>query len=188
MIGVGYIENNVWKYKNFSISKATRQNEKKMFIDFIAYLNSIKQNAKKDTLNDPIKLFHWSQSEITIIKTLNNMWNGTLNDWIDKTQFIDMHAIINKEKIGIKGSYGYSLKSVGNALYNHGLIKTFWQKSSFTDISNGQDALFAGSNYYKKFGNVKDNNDGKKIFNDFINYNEIDCKMIYEIVRILRQY
>lgn len=102
-----------------------------------------------------------------------------MNKWLETLEFIDMYKIFNDEKIAVKGAYTFGLKSIGNALYNLGYIQSNWPKSN---IADGFNALLVASLYYKN--NDKNKN---KTIGEIVNYNEIDCKIIWEIDEFLRK-
>lgn len=183
MIGVGYIQNDQWNYKTFYMKNATPNEEKRIFNEFTEFVDS-KSYELDPEQNYPVRLFHWSQAEITNISDMNGKFDNQWKDFSSDTEFVDMYNVFNKEPIGIKGAFGYSLKSVGNALYKLGYIESKWPESN---ISNGQNTLFAAGEYYLKKNEKKITNEDKKTFNDIINYNEIDCKMIWEVVEFLRK-
>ena len=84
--------------------------------------------------------------------------------------------------IFINGCYNYGLKNVARQMYIHKLIKTNWTN----DLSNGLDAMFLAYKEYDKKNNInlKKNNLFKKI----IKYNEIDCKVLWDIVNYIKKY
>ena len=78
------------------------------------------------------------------------------------------------EPIVVKGSFNFQLKNIAKAFKSHGLIDTTWDLS---DIADGFDAMFHAIEHYTINGNKMEN---------ITKYNEIDCKVIYEIVNLLR--
>ena len=84
------------------------------------------------------------------------------------------------EPIIVQGVFKFGLKSIGKALYKNKLIQTTWDESD-----NGLDSMI-------QFKDICKNND-KKIplkryleIKDIVNYNRIDCQVLYEIVDLLR--
>ena len=170
MIGIGYLKNYVWYYKSFCIESATSENEKKIVKQFIDFVSK---------MTNP-RLFHWSQSEISSLKKISKNNNDCFETFITNTQFVDLYKIFTDQQIVVRGAYTYGLKSIGKALYKLNLVTTDWPN---TKIDNGQNALFAGCKYYS------DPNDEKNIktFDEILKYNEIDCKMLHEILEFLRK-
>jgi len=89
----------------------------------------------------------------------------------------DICKIFMEEPITIKNAYTFKLKDIAKSFYEHKLIKTIWPKNG---ISSGLGAMMASIDYY--------NNKNKKIINNIIKYNEIDCKVMAEIIEYLRIY
>lgn len=184
-IGVGWIENNMWNFKEFHINNASVIDERKIIDDLFQFIL-----LKSDQL-DPKKkfyprLFHWTNAEINNLNDANQRNGYRWNSLIDGTdiKYVDMYKVFTKELICVKGAYNYKLKSIGRAMYNLGKIQTLWPDN---DITNGQIAMLEAIKYYKnKERNCLSDNDDK-IFDDIIKYNEVDCKIIWEIVDYLRK-
>ena len=89
--------------------------------------------------------------------------------------------IFKENLILIKNCYNFSLKNIANEMYKNNFIKTIWDDN---DISNGLDAMYMGWEIYQNNDNVKNST----VMKNIIKYNEIDCKVVYEIVNYLRNY
>jgi hypothetical protein len=182
-IGIGWCENNIWKYKSFCLDEISEISEMNMVDSFFEFV--IKKSKELDEKNEYYpRLFHWTNAEITNLKDINKRRNGRYLNFLDDSliKFVDMYKVFIDEKIYIKGALNYKLKTVGKALYNLGKIQTVWPD---TNIVNGQIAMFEAVKYYK---NKKNNIIIKNIIEDIIKYNEIDCKMIFEIVSLYRNH
>lgn len=183
MIGVGYIQNGIWKYEVMHMKDINNSEEESLMDKFTKFV------SKKSLELDPeqkyqTRLFHWSHAEVTNFRKTNEKYNDKWSKWEKSIKYVDMYKIFNDEKIGIKGSYNYSLKSIGNALYNLKYINTVWPNNS---IANGQIALFASAKYYHNKATNNLSQEDKKIIDNIVKYNEIDCKMIWEIVSFFRK-
>lgn len=176
MIGIGYLnELKKFTFKEFHLDNLTFEEEKKMIVNFMKFIK------KRVVGKDKIKVFHWSHAEETILELINKRYNYFISDFLTEIQFIDMYKVFVDEPIVIKGAMKYKLKEIGNAMFNHGLIKTKWSDEG---ITNGFEAMIEACNYYKS----KNKNESKNhnLMNEIIKYNEIDCKVLYEIVEYLR--
>lgn len=176
-IGIGWCENNTWQYKSFCIDKVSEEDEKNMVNEFFEFIITKSKELDKTKKYYP-RLFHWTQAEITNLKDINKRQNNIYAKFLDESEiyYVDMYNVFIKEKIYIKDALNYKLKTVGKALYKLGKINISWPD---TDIVNGQIAMLEAVEYYR-------NKQNKKIMDDIIAYNEIDCKMIYEIVSFFR--
>ena len=87
-----------------------------------------------------------------------------------------MYSVFISSNIVIKGALTYKLKDIANAMFENGLIKTKWKEGGV--IKDGLDAMTQAVQYYQ--------NKDKKILSEIIEYNKIDCKVIWDIVSCLR--
>ena len=168
MIGVGYFnKDNIWTFKNFLSNSSNIKDQEEMFKLFWEFINEILIEMKK---NESI-FIHWTHAEPSFYsKTQNNLF---LPDKI----FLDLYHVFIKEPIVIKGALNYSLKTISKAMHANGLIQTLWNSES--SCSNGLEVLYLANQYY--FEGLKNYN-----FSDIIYYNEIDCKVLCEILQYLR--
>lgn len=184
MIGVGYYDNNKWIFKEFHMDKLTNQEELRIMLDFKNYVKKVyKQQRKLST--SKIRFFHWSHAEISFLENFNSKNNYCYSDFIGNIEFADLYKLFTTEPICINGVTTYKLKDISNNLFNHGIIKANWKTSN---VTNGLNAMLDGCYYYKC---VDNNNIDKKAIDTFtqiINYNEVDCKVMGEILIWLRTY
>lgn len=174
LIGIGYVDhNNKWIYKNFKIDHVSIKQEKKIINDFLNYVHLLKKKYKKQT-----KIIHWGHVERTLLESsIKNHNNENWKKITDAIFFVDMCKVFIDEPICINGSKKFGLKDIAFAMSKHNLININWNKCN---IGDGFSAMIQAINYYHN----KMNN--KKIMNDIIKYNKIDCKTVYEIVTYLR--
>ena len=167
------------------------------------------QNKSPYRQNDISRFFHWTGAELRFVNrainrirsgsyTNNHMINPTLsfnnekkhdvqkylNNMIDtfeqNTIWVDMCKVFETEPIVVKGSYRFKLKHVGNAFYNNSLISTKWEDGKMSD---GFRAMLEAIKLYRNNTSIKEDN---IVYKEIIDYNEIDCKVIWEIVNYLR--
>ena len=174
LIGIGHMDHkNKWIYKNFKITNVSMGQEKKIINDFFNYVNLLKKKYKKQT-----KIIHWGHVEKTLLESsIKNHHNDNWKKIIDSIFFVDMCKVFIDEPICVNGSKKFGLKDIASAMSKHKLININWNKCK---IGDGFSAMIQAINYYHN----KINN--KKIINDIIKYNKIDCKIVYEIVTYLR--
>lgn len=173
MIGVGYIDdNNTWIYKSFITKNLTLENELKICEDFTDYILSF---------NKKYNLIHWSNAEVMM---WTRMLNRNKNKIFPKLNWHDLLKLFHIEPITIKGCLSYSLKEVATSFQKNGFIKSIWKQNvscvSGIDASVGafiaeKEAKLKGLNF-DEISNIKEIQD----------YNEIDCKVLEEIINYLR--
>lgn len=174
MIGIGYImksescQNN-WNFKCFVSKNNSKEAQTEMFATFWNYINN-----KLLELNKTEALFiHWTDAEPSFYNRAKIEFN------LPNKKFLDLYKVFINEPIVIKGAFNYSLKTIGNAMYKLKLINTFWDSNS--NCSNGLDALVQANKIFYSNDNVQSSN-----MLDITNYNEIDCKVLCEILEYLR--
>jgi hypothetical protein len=167
MIGVGYIKDDEWIYMNFTLENYDRTSENIMINNFINYLQNITDN---------IRIYHWGNAEKSMFKSCNKRHNNIWNDFNNKITWIDFCKIFRDEPITIKDCFSFKLKDIGTSMYNHKLIDVIWEDDG---PKCGFSAMYDAINYYR---NKKD----IKILDKIKKYNEIDCKIVYKIVKYLR--
>ncbi len=173
MIGLGYNKNGNWTYKSFVINKKDNNNELNILLEFKNYIEEIliQENKKQ------VKLFHWSNAEVNIYNNLKDKYKII----IDNIIFYDLYQVFVNEPIVIKGALNYSLKTIAKALYDNKLINTIWDNNI---CSNGLNAMIMANDLYNKnVKNIKTN----KIMKGIIKYNEVDCRVLFDIHNLIKE-
>lgn len=166
---LGYIYNDV--FYNHTIDKFSKNDEKRIVKSFSDHLNKISKNKK------PINIYHWGHAE--------NRYMDYIHDEFSMISFPSYNLInvldhFRLEPIIVQGIFKFGLKTVGKALYENNLINTTWG-----DNDNGLDSMIL----FKEICMKNTQNIPLKRFLDIkeiIDYNETDCKVLYEIVELLR--
>ena len=123
---------------------------------------------------------HWTKAEeISYRKLRLRALSVGIN--LPLMEYLDLYDLFRSEPITINGSLNFSLKSMAKAMKKHKLIKTSWDSSN--PCSNGLNAMLLAHKVYKDENIVDENN---VIMNNIIHYNEIDCKVLWEMIRYLR--
>ena len=176
LIGLGYIKDGVWTFKKFLMNNKTKYDEDLVFDKFFAYVNYLLKINNKTIA----KFYHWSQAEVISYNKFKSKNNVIIND--KHFIFYDLYNIFIQEPILIKGALNFSLKTIAKTLYNHNLIKSTWDTSS--PCSNGLNAMILANKLYDKDLNVNN----EPIMKEIMYYNEIDCKVMYEIHSLIKSY
>ncbi len=171
IVGLGWIQNNKWKYKSFYLKQQTDDCEYKMIMDMWDFIETKKQKLNKNN----IKFIHWSNAEINFY---NKFLNKHPNKNISNLNSFDLHKLFLDNNIIVKGALNFSLKTVATAMYNNKMISTNWDKNG---CSNGLQAMLSAYNMYKNKTVIN-----SKDLKDIIKYNKIDCKVLWEILSYLR--
>ena len=94
LIGVGYEENNEWKYKKFLMKEITLNEEKKNVTDFINFIeHKVKILMDKHNITDRKlclpKFYFWSKAERSFMKNTNKRHNQIFTNWINNNIWIN---------------------------------------------------------------------------------------------------
>ena len=122
-------------------------------------------------------VYHWTSAEKS---WLNNVFKrGTIKDV--ELNWFDLHKFFIDNKITMNGVMKYSLKSVAKWMFMNGLIKTNWDSNAV----DGMGAMMIALNTYKR-DDIIDIRELSEMI-DVINYNEIDCRVMSDILGVLRK-
>lgn len=170
LIGVGYAHNNKWIFKYFLMNYKTQEDEKIMFMNYYNYIIDILKLYKKKYAN----FFHWSFAEVTFYNQFKKRHDLIIDDSMFK--FYDLNKVFINEPIVIKGAFNFSLKTIAKTMNKYNLIKSKWDTHNV--CSNGLSALILANQLYEeKHVNISN----ELIMKDILKYNEIDCKVMWEI-------
>lgn len=183
MIGVAYRVPNcdTLEYKSFIANNLTLCEECRVLDAFESFMVQL---AKQ--YDEIPNVYHWSHAEYVFLqraqKRHQRCWHSLMNDFV----WFDFLNVVRKEAIIIKGALSFSLKSIGNAMYRHGMIDINWAVS---DCCNGLDAMVMAMDAYNS-SNFKLNKHCTPPHQvlSIVPYNEIDCKMVDAVVQYLRNH
>lgn len=168
-VGIGFFKENEWVFASFSIEKATYYEEGVMLEKVYNYI------TKENETN--IRCFHWSKAEQWMWKKALKRHAIITRDWAPFT-WIDVLEIFKKEPIILRGCFTFKLKDVAKKMYEYGYIKTTWRSDG--NCMNGLDAMTQTT---KAFSTPNANN---SCFKDIEEYNEVDVRVVAEIIEFLR--
>ena len=176
MIGIGYEKNKKWVFKSFVMEQKDNLSEEKMFIDFMDYINKVLKQENKKTC----KMYHWSFAEVGSYNNFKSR-HSDLAIIDNHISFYDLNKVFVNEPITVNGALNYSLKTIAKALKKNNLIKSTWDETSV--CSNGLNAMILANNLYDSNASIED-----PVMKEIIYYNEIDCKVLWEIHNLIKKY
>ena len=183
MIGVGWYIDGAWDFKCFIADRLTTSHEKKILVAFHDFIDSMKKKlAPHQTHNCPnIRLWHWGHAERTLYRSSISRHADVMPI---PYAWCDMLRIFKDEPIVSRGMLNFSLKTVVKSFYDNGFIE-----SSYTDspINNGLNAMMYCISADIECIKSKSNLSQSLSVEQIKNYNEIDCKVICEILKYLRE-
>jgi hypothetical protein len=182
MIGLLVVDSirDTYNYYCFIADELSVESENKIFQEFLEKVKESTDSVPADPMDyTTTNFYHWGSIEKDLFYKRN------FNVCLD---FCDLCSIFRQEPIVVKGAYSFSLKDIGKALVEKGIIKDHnWSGS----VTNGLAAMVMAANCYKnnnKNNNKNNSSDVKDTqeMKEIEKYNKIDCLMLYEIIKYLR--
>lgn len=182
MIGVGYTdpETSTWKYTNFTVNSINVEEELRICNEFVNFIDTKQREHNVGNSN----CYHWAHAERSLWnKTFERHCGQVVGDWAG-IEWYDLCEVFKKEPVAIKGCFGYGLKSIVKALQNHKFIETGWDsENQCTDGMTAMVDAYTASKVCRSRGIPLSES---PVVQDIVKYNEIDCKVLSEILTFLR--
>jgi hypothetical protein len=182
MIGCGHVEAGEWQFTVFTCDRLTLGCERQIIDAWMAHMMAVQERLWPS--GKPL-VFHWSHAETSSLNTsFDSARKRHQADWPELQWFDFLVRVMREEPVVIKGSLAFGLKSVAKALHRQGAIRTNW--------TNGPgDGLGAMVGAWRC--NERAIQEGKRLpeiplMQSIQDYNEVDCRVMQEIVDYLRQH
>lgn len=188
MLGIGVIEGNEqWRYHHFCVDAISKEEELRVCKEFSQFILGFAKQKKKKK----VRLVHWSNAETL---SWERAANGSpiedlgtfLMDNQDgiKVEFFDLLDLFKTVPITVRGCLNFGLKTIAKRLFELGYIKTTWPVGiSSTD---GVSAMLSTYNAYKDCQRTGKKLSEHNLIKEELKYNEVDCKVLQEILKYLR--
>jgi len=182
MIGCGHLEDSEWRFESFTVDELSEPAEATIINSWVDHMESVRARLAPD-LVEPL-LFHWSPAEVT---TLQNAYNSAKDrhpeeNWPSLNWFDFLVKVVRAEPLVVKGAFGFGLKAISSALHFQEKIKTLWGDGP-ADGLGAMAAAWWCAEESKANGVPLGSFD---LMQGVIEYNEVDCKVMMEIIRYLR--
>jgi hypothetical protein len=177
MIGTGYIDpkNGKWIYTSFVVDSIYEKEEEKICISFLKFIDALKKKFRMKSIN----CWHYSSAECVSWKRAQKR-----SKKIRDVKWTDLLKVFIDGKIGVKGALNYSLKTLTKTFHAHGYIETSYDESS---IGDGADAAIGAFRADLECKKNEVSFQTHELTKEILKYNEIDCKVMYEILLYLRK-
>lgn len=183
MIGCGHLENGEWQFKSLATNDLSEDEELRIIREWTEHMRDVRDRL--DPLNDEPRIFHWSAAETNALETnYNSARNRHLEraDWQSNLGWYDFLKVMRDEPIVARGAMGFGLKAVAKAMRAHGLIQTEWGDSLVDGLGAMVGAWRCDEEVRQKGVSMAE----LPLMREIVEYNEIDCKAMMEIIRYLR--
>lgn len=186
MIGIGWAsdKNPKWQYKCLTSDLIDGNNEKELFLSFHDTMLEILE--ENDAFDDFV-VYHWSNAERTVYDATAERYYEDLFQYKEFIQWnwFDLCQLFRDEPIVVNGAFDFSLKSIAPAMYKHGFIKTQWDSDGILD---GLNAMVKAMECSLDAKNKGISMTELPVMKKIMEYNEIDCKVMWEILNYINKY
>jgi predicted RecB family nuclease len=150
---------------------------------WFAHMRTVRERFARGS--DP-RLIHWSAAEDSAFGTAYNaaVKRHPGNEWQDPNWFDFLTQVMRKEPVVVRGAMGFGLKAVARAMFQHGLIGTQWSDS----ITDGLGAMMAAWRSAEDAAMLGCRLADLPLMQEVVKYNEVDCRVMWEIVAYLRAH
>ncbi len=129
---------------------------------------------------------HWSPAETS---SLEGAYNSAVarhpdKNWQQPNWFDFLKRVVREEPVVVRGALGFGLKTIAKAMHQRGLIETSWQDGP-------TDGLGAMVGAWRAAHQAQETNTAFRLHplvREIAAYNQVDTKVMWEIVRYLRRY
>ena len=182
MIGCGHLEDGEWRFSSFTVNALSEAEEARIIEEWLAHMAATRARLAPD--GDEPLVVHWSPAEQSSFETAYNSARARHpdRDWASPRWFDFLDRVIREEPVVVRGSMGFGLKAMGRALHELGAIETRWQDGPADGLGAMVGAWWAQARSTELGEPLSE--DGLML--EIAQYNEVDCRVMMEIVRYLR--
>ena len=183
MIGCGHLENEKWQFKSLVTRAMSEEEELRIIKEWVDHMLEVQKRL--DPANGNPRIFHWANAEVIVLENAHNsarVRHQDQADWPELDWYDFLQKVIREEPVVVRGALRFGLKAVANAMHSHGFIETNWADSSIDGLGAMVGAWRCEEQAREKGVPMNE----LPLMAEIARYNEIDCKVMMEIVRYLR--
>ena len=184
MIGCGHVENGEWQFRLFVTDNLSEDEEVRIIREWVEHMQTVQSRLDAENLRP--RIFHWSGAETGQLETNYNSArsrHGERAHWPNDLNWYDFYRrLMEQEPVVVKGAWGFGLKSVAKAMRKHGMIDTDWADNPVDGLGAMVGAWYCDAAARAKGTSMADEPPMK----DIAEYNEVDCRVMMEIICYLR--
>lgn len=177
MIGCGHMQDETWMFKSFVVNSLSHNEEARIIDTWIAHMDNTTASLSPE--HSPL-IFHWSPAETSMYATARQ--RHTVRKWPDLNWYDVLNKVIKTEPVVIQGCLDFGLKSIASEFYRKSFIDTEWKDGPTGGLQAMVGAWFC-SRESKRLGIPMSD---LELMREIADYNNVDCKVISEILTYLR--
>ncbi len=183
MIGCGHVEAGTWRFESFVVDELAEPEEARIIEEWLAHMAQVRQRLAPQ-IETP-RLIHWSPAEVSFFEQAFDSAKARQrrSDWPALNWFDFLRQVVRAEPVVVRGALAFGLKEVAKAMHANGLIETLWGDGPVDGLGAMVGAWWCAEES-RRTGVPMSRID---LMQDIVCYNEVDCKVMMEIVRYLRE-
>lgn len=179
MIGCGHIHDGEWKFECFIADSMSEPAERQVIEEWLQHMRNLSESKG---VPEPT-VYHWSHAERSFLDTAYNSAKARHNSqWPDLNWFDFLVRVMREEPVVTRGATAFGLKAVAKAMHRARLIETNWKEGPLDGLAAMVGAWWCGDQAEQKKVSLRD----IPLMKEIQDYNEIDCKVMMEIIAYLR--
>ncbi len=183
MIGSGHIENDEWTFTSFVANELTEAAEADTIEAWFAHMADVRARLAPGGA-DPL-VIHWSPAEESTLERAYNSAARRHPDriWPSPRWFDFLSRVVRAEPVVVRGALSFGLKAFARALCAEGCIQTGWDDGMGDGLGAAVGAWWCEAEASRLGVSIRD----VPLMEEIARYNEVDCKVMMEIVHYLRE-
>jgi hypothetical protein len=182
MIGCGHVADDAWAFECFSVDALEHDAEARIIDAWHEHMATVRARIAPD--QDAVRVFHWSPAEVSVLETAYNsairrhadrIWPAV--SWTDL-----LKLVVKAEPLIVRGAMGFGLKAIAKALHGHGLIATSWDDGPADGLGAMVGAWWCAEEAARSGVSMRE----LDLMQEIERYNEVDCRVMMEILSYLR--
>ncbi len=185
LIGCGHMEGRQWRYRPFLARELSVEAEGEVIDGWFAHMRDVRQRLGRGDV-EPL-VFHWSSAETRLFEADYDsaVTRHPDREWPPVRWFDFLGMVMRKEPVTIEGAKGLGLKAVARAMNRQRLIDSTWDDASNLDGLGAMVGAFWAADEARRLGVPLEE---IHLMREVVRYNEIDCKVMMEIIAHMRRF
>jgi hypothetical protein len=183
-IGCGHVAGDGgWIFAQWTVDALTVAEERRIIMSWINHMGVIRATA--GVRLDQTRICHWSAAEPVNLETAYNAARERHQhaDWPTPLPWFDvLDRVIRAEPVAVTGAFNFGLKSIAKAMHSAGLISTTWADGPTDGLGAMVATWFAAREALAQNTPLSRH----PLMMEVARYNEIDCRVMSEIIFWLR--
>jgi hypothetical protein len=182
-IGCGTYRGGEWRFRQFTVDELSLAAEAQMIDDWLAHLHALATEAGRDVTAS--RLVHWSPAETSNFERAydNARARHPDRDWPVLSWFDLLREVVQAEPLVVRGAFSFSLKPIARSLHALGHIQTHWGDG----LADGAGAMAGAWNAAIEAKRKGVTLGETEVMGEIARYNEVDCRVMAEILDYLRR-